>query len=222
MNEFWQMSAWEFIKEGGPMMAPILLCSLMAFSIIIEKFMYFVSLRTNLLQLKRQIFQQLKDNNIKEALNTCEGNPSPLAQILKAGISKFGSSREEIKEQMENASLFEIPKLENRLNALATIAHIAPLLGFLGTVTGMISIFHTIQARSASMNPVTAGDLAGGISEALITTTAGLMVAIPAYVAHNYFVSRVNTIVLEMEHGAAELLHLASYQSTQSTETDSQ
>jgi len=86
---------------------------------------------------------------------------------------------------MEDVSLFEIPKLESRLSALATIAHISPLLGLLGTVTGMTASFHTIQVRAAGLNPVTPGDLAGGIGEALLTTVAGLIVAIPTYTAIN-------------------------------------
>src|SRR5689334_20812085 len=108
---------------------------------------------------------------------------------------------------MEDASLYEIPKLESRLGALSTIAHVSPLLGLLGTVTGMTACFHTIQVRTASLNPVTPGDLAGGIGEALITTVAGLMVAIPTYIAYNYLVSRVNYFILEMERAATELVN---------------
>jgi biopolymer transport protein ExbB len=126
---------------------------------------------------------------------------------MKAGLLKYGSPREEIKETMEDVSLFEIPKLERRLNALATIAHVTPLLGLLGTVTGMTGSFHTIQVRSTSLNPVTPGDLAGSIWEALLTTVAGLIVAIPTFVAYNYCVSQVNSHVLEMERAATELLN---------------
>jgi biopolymer transport protein ExbB len=109
---------------------------------------------------------------------------------------------------MEDVSLFEIPLLEKRFTALGTIAHVAPLLGLLGTVTGMAASFHTIQVRAAAMNPVTPGDLAGGIGEAMMTTVAGLVVAIPTYVAYNYLVSRVNNFVREMEHAGTELLNL--------------
>ena len=204
------MSAWKLVIAGGPIMAPILLCSLLALTIVIERLIYYSSISTNAQQLKHVLFDRLKSNNIKEAISYCDSHHVPLAKILKAGIIKFGSSRDEIKENMEDASLFEIPKLEKRLSALATIAHIAPLLGLLGTVTGMAGSFHTIQIRTASLNPITPGDLAGGIWEALITTVAGLMVAIPAFVAYNYLVSRVNTFVLEMERGASELVNLLS------------
>ena len=205
-----EITAWTLIKSGGPIMIPIMLCSVFAVAIVIEKFIYFSSIKTNIFLFKKQIFDAINNNNIKAAIEFCEKNPSPLAAIFKAGLEKFGSSRESIKEMIEAASLVEIPLLEKRLKTLATIAHISPLLGLLGTATGMISCFYTIQMRAASLNPVNAGDLAGGITEALITTIAGLMVAIPTYVVYNYFVSYVDNIILEMERGATELINFMS------------
>ncbi|MBN1869611.1 MAG: MotA/TolQ/ExbB proton channel family protein [Candidatus Omnitrophica bacterium] len=188
-------------------MAPIILGSVFALGIVIEKLMYFAFIKTNVPRLKKQVFDLIKNNKIKESIELCDANHSPVAKIFKAGILKFGASRDEIKENIEDASLFEIPRLESRLNALATIAHISPLLGLLGTVTGMTACFHTIQVRAASLNPITPGDLAGGIGEALLTTVAGLMVAIPTFVAYNYFVHRTNHFILEMERGATELVN---------------
>ena len=211
MDSIWGMNAWQLIKAGGPIMMPILLCSLFALAIVIEKFIFFASLKTDVPKLKKQIFECVKNNKIKEAVELCEKNPSPVAKILKAGLIKFGSSREEIKENVEDMSLYEIPRLEGRLNALATIAHISPLLGLLGTVTGMTSNFHTIEVRANSLHPVTSGDLAGGIYEALLTTVAGLFIAIPTYVAYNYFVHRVNHIILEMERAATELINFMGH-----------
>ncbi|MCD4779369.1 MAG: MotA/TolQ/ExbB proton channel family protein [Candidatus Omnitrophica bacterium] len=207
-NGIWEMNLWQLIKTGGPIMYPILLCSLFAFAIIIEKIVYFSIIRENVPALKRQVFEHVKKNKIKEAIAVCDNQRTPVAKILKAGIVKFGASRDKIKENIEDISLFEIPKLEKRLPALATIAHITPLLGLLGTVTGMVSSFHTIQVRAATMNPVTPGDLAGSIGEALFTTVAGLMVAIPTFVVYNYLVSRVNGFILEMERGATEIVNL--------------
>jgi len=207
MGGIWEMNAWSLIKSGGPIMAPIILCSVFALGIIIEKLLYFAFIKTNVHRLKKKVFDFIKNNRVKESIELCNANHSPIAKILKAGILKFGASREEIKESMEDVSLFEIPKLESRLSALATIAHISPLLGLLGTVTGMTASFHTIQVRAASLNPITPGDLAGGIGEALLTTVAGLMVAIPTFVAYNYFVHRTNHFVLEMERGATELVN---------------
>ena len=211
MNGIWEMNALGIIKAGGPLMAPIILCSIFALGIIIEKIIYFNRIKTDVNQLKKDIIEAIKKNKIKEAIQVCDINPSPVAKILKAGILKFGSSREEIKENIEDVSSFEIPKLENRLAALATIGHITPLLGFLGTVTGMISCFYTIQTRTAAMTPVTSGDLSGGIAEALLTTMAGLLVAIPTYVAYNYFVHCVSRFILEMERAATELVNFMSH-----------
>ncbi len=202
----WEINMWQLIKSGGPIMAPIILCSFIALAIVIEKLIYFAMIKTDPRVIKQTIFAYVRDNKIKEAVSYCEDSPSPMAKVLAAGLLKYGSSKDEIKEALNDASLFEIPKLEKRLTALGTIAHISPLLGLLGTVTGMATSFHTIQVRAASMNPATAGDLAGGIWESLLTTVAGLIVAIPTFVAYNYLVSRINKFILDMERGATELV----------------
>lgn len=206
----WEINAWNLFLAGGPVMIPILICSILAVGIVIERLWYFFVISTNTLKLKHDIFDLLKNNRIKESVGLCDANPSLVAKILKAGILKFGTSRDEIKEAMEDVSLFEIPRLEKRLSALATIANVSPLLGLLGTVTGMTGSFHAIQVRATSNNPVSAGDLAGGIWEALITTVAGLIVAIPSFIAYNYCVSRVNAIILEMERASTELVNFLS------------
>ena len=202
-----EMNTWALFKAGGPIMVPIFLCSIFAFGIVIEKLYYFSIIRTDVAALKRQIFDLVKNNKIKEAVQICDSHRSPVAKILKAGMIRFGASRDEIKESMEEAGLFEVPKLESRMNALATIAHISPLLGLLGTAMGMATIFHTIEIRVDSLNPVTPGDLAGGVWEALLTTVAGLIVAIPSFVTYNYCVNHINHVVLEMERGATELIN---------------
>lgn len=211
MGGIWEMNAWSLIKAGGPLMVPIFLCSFFAVAIFIEKMVYFYSIKIDVAAFKRTIFDLIKNNKIKEAIAECEKNKSPVAKILKAGIVRFGSPKEDVKEGMEDASLYEVPKLESRLTALATIAHIVPLLGLLGTVTGMTASFHAIQVQAAAMNPVTPGDLAGGIGEALLTTVAGLLVAIPTYVIYNYFVNQVNHFVLDMERAATELVNFISH-----------
>ena len=202
-----EMSAWQLFKAGGPIMYPLLLCSLFALTILIEKFLYFQSIKTDVLKMKRDVFELIKINKIKEAVLLCDTNKSPVAKIFKAGLLKFGHSREEIKESIEDASLLEIPKLENRLSMLATIAHISPLLGLLGTVTGIASSFYIIQMRVSSMNPITLGDLAAGMGQALLTTMAGLMIAIPTFVAYNYCVNYINNVILDMERSSAELVN---------------
>jgi len=211
--DLWKMSAWRIFLAGGPLMWPILLCSVLAFAIAIEKFLHLQRIRIDFKGFLDAIIEKLKRSNIKEAISICDSVNAPISGILRAGIIKYTASRDEIKESMEDASLYEIPKLEKNLSALATIAHVSPLLGLLGTVTGMVRAFQVIQMKATSLNPVSPGDLAGGIWEALLTTVAGLVVAIPTFVAYNFFVSRVNSIIVNMERVATELLNFITQQS---------
>ncbi|MBM3252210.1 MAG: MotA/TolQ/ExbB proton channel family protein [Candidatus Omnitrophica bacterium] len=211
--DLWKMSAWRIFLAGGPLMWPILLCSVLALAIAIEKFLHLQRIRIDFKGFLDAIIEKLKRSNIKEAISICDSVNAPISGILRAGIIKYTASRDEIKESMEDASLYEIPKLEKNLSALATIAHVSPLLGLLGTVTGMVRAFQVIQMKATSLNPVSPGDLAGGIWEALLTTVAGLVVAIPTFVAYNFFVSRVNSIIVNMERVATELLNFITQQS---------
>lgn len=205
--DLYQMSLWRVFLAGGPVMWPILLCSVFALAIILEKIFHLHKIKIDTQEFLKNILDKMKRHEIKEALKVCEETPSPIANILKAGILKYDRSRQQIKEAIEDASLYEIPRLEKNLHALATIAHISPLLGLLGTVTGMVRSFQVIQAKSTSFRPVSPGDLAGGIWEALLTTVAGLVVAIPAFVAYNYLVNRINNFILEMEKTATEFVN---------------
>ena len=202
--ELYRMSLWQIFLAGGPVMWPILLCSVFALAIILEKFWYLHRISIDTRDFLNNILDKMKHHQIKEALQICDSTKSPIAHILKAGILKYDRQRSQIKEAIEDASLYVIPRLEKSLSMLATIAHISPLLGLLGTVTGMVRCFQTIQAKSASFHPVSPGDLAGGIWEALLTTVAGLVVAIPTFVAYNYLVHRVNNFILEMEKASTE------------------
>ncbi|MDP2904673.1 MAG: MotA/TolQ/ExbB proton channel family protein [Candidatus Omnitrophota bacterium] len=205
--ELYKMSLWQVFLAGGPLMWPILLCSVFALAIILEKFWHLHKIKIDTQEFLRKVLDKMKRNETKEALQICENTPSPVANIIKAGILKYDRPRPQIIEAIEDVSLYEIPRMEKNLTALATIAHISPLLGLLGTVTGMVRCFQTIQAKSVSLHPISPGDLAGGIWEALLTTVAGLMVAIPTFVAYNYLVSRINNFVLEMEKASTELVN---------------
>lgn len=202
-----------FITRGGPVMIPIILGSIFALAIIIERLYHLHRARIDTRTFMDEIVQSLKRNKIMEAIDKCDKTPGPIAHILKSGILKHDRSRQEIKEAIEDAGLHEVPRLEKRLNILATIAHISPLLGLLGTVTGMVKCFQVIQQKSTSLYPISPGDLAGGIWEALITTVAGLVVAIPTLVAYNYLVSMVDDLVLEMETSSVELINILSARS---------
>ncbi len=198
------------IQKGGPVMYPITLCSILSLAIIIERLYHLYTAKIDTKKFMSSILNTLKRNRIMEAIDLCDKTPGPIARILKAGMLKHDRTRQEIREAIEDAGLHEVPRLERNLGALATIAHISPLLGLLGTVTGMVRCFQVIQQKATTLNPVSPGDLAGGIWEALITTVAGLIVAIPTYVAYNYLISQVDNLVLDMETSATELTNILS------------
>ncbi|MFH1678386.1 MAG: MotA/TolQ/ExbB proton channel family protein, partial [Candidatus Omnitrophota bacterium] len=172
--ELYKMSFFQILMAGGPVMWPIFLASVFALAIVIEKLWHLHKINIDTQDFLKNILEKMKRHDTKEALKVCESAKSPIATILKAGILKYDRPKQQIVEAIEDASLYEIPKLEKNLNALATIAHISPLLGLLGTVTGMVRCFQTIQAKASTFHPVSPGDLAGGIWEALLTTVAGL------------------------------------------------
>jgi len=199
---------WNVIQKGGPLMYLIILCSIVALAVIIERLYHLHRARINVDKFMESVSNTLKRNRIMEAIDLCQRTPGPVAHIIKAGILKHDCSRQEIKEAIEDAGIYEVPRLEKNLGALATIAHISPLIGLLGTVTGMVRAFQVIQEKATSLHPISPGNLAGGIWEALITTVAGLIVAIPTFVAYNYLVSRVKNFIVEMERSAAELISI--------------
>jgi len=199
---------WDLMVKGGPLMFLILLCSVIAFAVVIERLWHLWRAKINTKEFMEDIAETLKRNKIMLAIDKCNVMPGPIAEILKAGILKHDRPRSEIKESVEDAGLHEVPRLEKNLGVLATIAHVAPLLGLLGTVTGMVRAFQVIEQKAVVMTPVNPGDLAGGIWEALITTVAGLAVAIPTYVAYNFLVTKVDGFVLEMEKSATDLVNI--------------
>ena len=201
---------WDIINKGGPMMYLIILSSILAFGVVIDRIYNLRRARIDADKFMDGITAVLKRNKIIESIEMCNKTPGPIAHIVKAGILKHDRSKPEIKEAVEEAAQLEIPRLEKHLPILATIAHIAPLLGLLGTVTGMIKSFQVIQMKALALAPVNPGDLAGGIWEALLATVAGLAVAIPTYVAYNYLTSQVDTFVYDMERSATDLVNLLS------------
>ncbi len=199
---------WEIFQKGGPMMYLILLCSVISVGVLVERLYHLARARIDTQKFMDDIISVIKRNKIVEALEMCNKTPGPIAHIIKAGILKHDRPKPEIKEAIEEAGQLEIPRLEKNLGVLATIAHVTPLLGLLGTVMGMIRAFQVIQKNALSMVPVNPGDLAGGIWESLLATTAGLAVAIPTYVAYNYLVSQVEGMVNSMETSSTDLLNI--------------
>lgn len=201
---------FELMQRGGAIMYPIILCSVIALGIILERLYYLRRIKIDTVVFMNNIESTLKRNKIAEAVKICEDTKGPVARIVKAGLLKHDRPRQEIREAIEDAGHQEVPKLERHIKILATIAHISPLLGLLGTVSGMIKAFQAVQVKTIALNPVSAGGLAEGIWQALLTTAAGLVVAIPAIVAYHYLVTKVQDFVLEMERSATELINILS------------
>ena len=196
-----------FLLKGGPMLWVILLASAAAIAVFVERALYCHRAQINSTEFLNGVRTVLKRNNIVEALSICDATPGPVARLVRTAILNRDHGRERVREALEEAGLGEVPRLEEKLNLLATIAQLAPLLGLLGTVLGFIHIFG--QMESAGLN-ANIGMLSRGVWEALICTAAGLAVSIPAHAGYNYLVSRVNDIVLDMEKSATEIVNIVS------------
>ena len=211
----------------GPLRWFLLPCSILALTFIIERAysLYKARAKIGTEQFMAQITESLRNDNIMEAVSICEEAGGPLANVLKAGLLKYSQAmieerdvtKEEIQEAIQEAGLLEIPQLERNLPVIGTLAVISPLLGLLGTVTGMIKAFTTI-ALEGTGDPQ---QLAGGISEALLTTATGLIIAVPCLIFYNLFESLVNNRVLEIEQVSTEMVNsllLGRTSSSQATE----
>jgi biopolymer transport protein ExbB len=188
-------------------MYPLLFFSLVALTCIIERFIVFTKAKINVNEFLTKIRKSLLVNrNVKEAIKVCEQSRGPVASVMKAGLLRYGHSQEDIEKTIENAALYELDRLEKRLGVLATTANVAPMLGFLGTVTGMIKSFGTL-AEQGLTNPAA---VAIGISEALITTASGLIIAIPAQLAYNWYTTKVTRFVRDIETATNMLLETFS------------
>jgi len=196
---------FEFFLKGGFLMWPILLCSVISVTIILERFYHFYQVRTKIPNIFSQVKSLLKDGKADEAIRLCESTSGPIAHILAIGIHIRKRSMEEKEKIIIRAGSRLVRQLDRNLRGLAIIGNITPLLGLLGTVTGMIRAFMKIQELGGRVDTSV---LAGGIWEALITTAAGLSVAIPTLVAYHYFEGRVDNIASQMKDVAGELLDL--------------
>ena len=194
-----------FLSHGGPMIWLILVASAVGVVVFVERVLHYHRAQINSMEFLNGVRTVLRRENVVEAISICDATPGPVARLVKVAILNRERGRDGMREALEEAGLGEVPPLEDKLNLLATIAQIAPLLGLLGTVLGFIRVFARLQELGTSAHLDT---LAGGIWEALICTAAGLAVAIPAYAAYNYLVSRVNAIVLDMEKAATEIVNI--------------
>jgi biopolymer transport protein ExbB len=195
------------LANGGPVIWLILIAAAVALVTFIERGLYCHRAQINSIEFLNGVRNVLKRDNVVEAISICDATPGPVARLVKTAILNRDKSRERVREAVEEAGLTEVPLLEERLNLIATIAQIAPLLGLFGTVVGFIEIFQKLQASGlyAHMN-----DLSQGIWQALICSAAGIGVAIPTHAGYNYLVSRINKIVLDMERAAGEIVNIVT------------
>ena len=200
MMEFIQL---QLIEKGGVVMVLIVMLSVIAAVIVVERLLYFRSRRADEAKLLQRLTATLRKGHYEEALAICEDHPSALAAMMQVGINHRHAPTTELREVILDAANMEIPKEERFLSALGTIAHIAPLLGLLGTVTGNIRAFGVLGDMGAIAD---ASLLAGGISEALLTTAAGIVVSIPAVIFYNFLVSKVSHRMIRLEHRVSEMV----------------
>jgi len=198
----------EVFEKGGFLMYPIFVCSLVAITIFFERMFYLKSIKTKSKRFVLRVKDLVKKGSIELAISACRKSPTPVSQIMLAGLMKFGQGRDEMKEAIEDSANQEIPVLERNLSTLSTIGNITPLLGLLGTVFGMVKAFNVIAVMGVGKPEA----LAGGISEALLTTAFGLSIAIPTIVVYNYLSHRVDKLIREMEVNCIDLIDLLTYQ----------
>ena len=199
------LNLWSLSLKGGFIMIPIVLLSPVTIYIFVERLLV---LRDAARQ-DNTFMQRIKDyihaGDVESALNLCKKNPTPVARLIEKGITRLGRPMNDVLVAIENVGNIEVARLERRFTWIATTAGGAPMLGFLGTVTGMVSAFYSMAAAGEAADITT---LSSGIYEALVTTVAGLVVGIIALFAYNYLVSRVNTVVNQLEASTMEFMDL--------------
>jgi biopolymer transport protein ExbB len=192
-----------YFQQGGIMMWPLLAFSLATATFIVERWIALRRAKVNVNDFLSRVRKALLVNrDVRAAIKVCEEFKGPVASVVKAGLLRYGQPKEDIEKSVESAAIFETGRLERGLMVLSSSANVSPMLGFLGTVTGMIKSFAT-HAQAGLSNP---GAVAAGISEALITTATGLFIAIPAQLGYNYFMSRINKFMRDIETASNMLM----------------
>lgn len=185
----------------------ILGASAVAMAVFVERLLHYHRAQINSTEFLNGVRNVLKRDNVVEALAICDATPGPVARLVRVAILNRDRGRDGVREALEDAGILEVPRLEEKLNLLATLAQIAPLLGLLGTVLGFVKIFRKISDAGLHAH---IQQLSGGVWEALICTAAGLALAIPCYAGYNYLVGRVNSIVLDMEQVSTDILNIVT------------
>jgi len=196
------------LASGGPVIWLILIAAAIAIAVFIERALHCHRAQINSTEFLNGVRNVLKRDNVVEAISICDATPGPVARLVKTAILNRDGGHDRVREAVEEAGLIEVPQLEERLNLLATIAQITPLLGLLGTILGLMDAFKQLQADGLYAHISGEHSLADGIWRALICAAAGIAVAIPVHAGYNYLVSRVNKIVLDMERASGEIVNI--------------
>src|SRR5437762_6525871 len=195
----------DYIQKGGLLMWPILACSIVAIAVFAERFFYLHRATIHVGEFLKGLSNLIQRRNFAEALHESAGTPGPVARVIHAAVLRHDMPRSDLREIVQEAGQLEVPKLERFLGVLATLAFLAPLLGLLGTVSGMIETFGVIASNGGY---ATVTELSAGIYKSLLTTAAGLVVATPTFVAYSYLSSRVNTMMHDMERAGIEIVRM--------------
>jgi biopolymer transport protein ExbB len=195
------------LANGGPVMWLIIIAAAIAAVVFMERVLYCHRSQINSTEFLNGVRTVIKRGNVVEAISICDATPGPVSRLVKTAILTRELGRERVREAVEEAGLVEVPRLEEKLNLLATIAQIAPLLGLFGTVVGFIDVFGQIDQAGLYSN---IGQLSHGVWKSLVCAAGGIAVAIPAHAGYNYLVSRVNKIVIDMERVAAEIVNIVT------------
>lgn len=195
---------FEVIHQGGPIMVVLVIIGFFAVAIFLERLFQLHRAQIRWRDFLQGLFVILKRGNVAEAVSLCEEASGPVPMIIRAAILHHDEGAEKMRQAMHEAGLQEIPRIEKNMPLLATLAHIAPMLGLLGTILGLMQMLIAIQQRAPLVH---AGDLAAGLWAALLVSAAGLAVSIPAYAGYNMLVGRVESLTLDMERAAAEILN---------------
>ena len=200
-----KLSIMELLLKGGWIMIPIAILGIAAVYIFIERYLTIKNASKVDKNFMNKIKDMVVDGNIDGAKNLCESNDTPIARMVRKGLAGIGRPMSDISASIENTGSLEVFKLEKNLATIATISGAAPMIGFLGTVTGMIRAFYELSVAGNNIDP---GMLAGGIYEAMVTTASGLAVGIVAYIGYNYLSSMIEKVVFKMEGTTIEFIDL--------------
>ncbi len=195
----------DYMQKGGPLMWLLLLLSILSVTLFFERLVYYHRATIRVGEFLRGLANLIGRRNFAEALHESAGTPGPVARVIHAAILRHDAPRPELRQIAQEAGQLEVPKLERYLPMLAAIAYVAPLVGLLGTVTGLIDAFVALSSQAGA---ATTMEVSAGIYKSLLTTAAGLVVAIPTALAHSFLSSRVNSLLHDMERGGIEIVNL--------------